>query len=128
MKYLLDSHALLWWESDASQLSSVAYGLLSDRQNTILLSVASIWEMQIKLQTGKLKLTLSLETLVENQVTENQMVLLPVLLSHVFELGELPMHHRDPFDRLLIAQARVEHAILISRDPQIAQYDVKVVW
>jgi PIN domain nuclease of toxin-antitoxin system len=127
-KYLLDSHTFLWWESDADQLSSTAYAILTDRRNTLLLSIASIWEMQIKLQTGKLKLNLPLAELVSNQVIKNQVILLPVLFPHVLELDKLPPHHRDPFDRILVAQALVEDATLISRDSEIVKYPVSVIW
>lgn len=127
-KYLLDTHTLLWWESNADLLSPAAFALLSDRTNTILLSVASLWEMQIKLQTGRLKLALQLEEMVTNQIIENQVILLPVLFPHVLELDKLSMYHRDPFDRILVAQALVEDVAIISRDSQIAKYPVQVVW
>jgi len=84
--------------------------------------------MQIKLQLGKLKLTLPLAEIIESQQQRNNIEILPVLLPHVLALQSLPAHHKDPFDRLLIAQANVEEAILVSSDPVFVQYVVKVVW
>jgi PIN domain nuclease of toxin-antitoxin system len=127
-KYLLDTHTFLWWESDSDQLSATAYTLLRDRTNTLLFSIANIWEMQIKLQTGKLKLNLPLEEMITNQIINNQIILLPVLFPHVLELAKLPAYHRDPFDRLLVAQALFEEAAIISRDSEIAKYPARVIW
>jgi PIN domain nuclease of toxin-antitoxin system len=119
MKLLLDTHAFIWWDSESSKLSSQALAFCQDRANTVLLSVASIWEMQIKLQLGKLRLNLPLAKVIESQQQTNGIEVLPIILSHVLELDSLPAYHRDPFDRLLIAQARVEDAVLISNDPII---------
>jgi PIN domain nuclease of toxin-antitoxin system len=127
-KYLLDTHTFLWWESNADQLSATAFALLSDRTNMLLFSIANIWEMQIKVQIGKLKLNLPLEEMVTNQVSKNQLILLPVLFPHVLELDKLPAHHRDPFDRLLVAQALFEDATIISRDSEIIKYPAPVIW
>ena len=94
----------------------------------MLLSVASVWEMQIKLRLGKLRLTLSLAELVEGQRRINKIQILSVKLKHVLALEELPPHHKDPFDRLLISQARIEDAVVISKDPVFTEYPVEVVW
>jgi PIN domain nuclease of toxin-antitoxin system len=102
--------------------------LCQDPKNTLLLSVGSTWEMQIKIQLGKLKLSLSLAELVESQQRVNNFAILPITLEHILGLEELPLHHKDPFDRLLIAQAKIEGATLITRDPIFANYAVKVVW
>jgi len=96
--------------------------------NILLLSVASAWEMQIKLQVGKLKLALPLETIVEGQQQTNRLGILPVTLAHVLALKNLPAHHKDPFDRLLIAQANVEEAALVTNDPVFESYSVQRVW
>lgn len=125
MKYLLDTHTFIWWDSNASKLSSTA---LRDKNNAFWFSVASLWEIQIKLQTGKLKLRVSLSEIVEHQQKTNRIELLPVLLPHVLALENLPLHHKDPFDRILITQAQVENLKLISHDPMIVQYPVSVVW
>jgi PIN domain nuclease of toxin-antitoxin system len=94
----------------------------------VLLSVASAWEMQIKLQLGKLDLRLPLAEVIASQQQSNDIQVLSVALGHVLALQDLPAHHKDPFDRLLIAQANVEEAVLISHDPVFAQYAVKVLW
>jgi PIN domain nuclease of toxin-antitoxin system len=128
MKLLLDTHAFIWWDSEPDKLSPRALRLCQERQNTLLLSVASVWEIQIKLQLDKLKLTLSLADLIESQQQTNNLELLPILVTHVLALQHLPLHHKDPFDRLLIAQSNVEDVVLVSNDPMFAKYTEKVVW
>ena len=93
-----------------------------------MLSVASIWEMQIKLQLGKLTITMPLAELIESQQQTNNLDILPITLAHVLALQNLPLYHKDPFDRLLIAQAGIEEAVLISSDAVFAKYDVWLLW
>jgi PIN domain nuclease of toxin-antitoxin system len=128
MKLLLDTHAFIWWDSEPAKLSPQALALCQDRQNALMLSVVSVWEMQIKLQLGKLRLTLPLKEIIETQRQTNGIEILPVTLAHVLALENLPAHHKDPFDRLLVAQAMVEEAVLVNLDPNIAKYAVQVVW
>jgi len=128
MKLLLDTHAFIWWDSEPERLSLTVLALCQNQENTLLLSVASVWEMQIKLQLGKLKLTLPLPILIESQKTTNNIQVLSVELEHVLALENLPSHHKDPFDRLLIAQANVEDFVVVSNDPIFKKYPVKVVW
>ena len=128
MKVLLDTHAFIWWDSDPTKLSPQARAACEDRANVVLLSVASAWEMQIKLQLGKLKLNLPLVEIIESQQQRNNIEVLPVALAHVLALQNLPPHHKDPFDRLLIAQANVEGAILLCNDPVFAKYGVNAIW
>jgi PIN domain nuclease of toxin-antitoxin system len=128
MKLLLDTHAFIWWDSEPDKLSPLALAACQDRANTLLLSVASVWEMQIKIQLGKLKLNLPLAEVIDDQRKANNIEILPVLLAHVFALQNLPTHHKDPFDRMLIAQANVENAALVSNDPLFAQYLIKLLW
>jgi PIN domain nuclease of toxin-antitoxin system len=128
MKVLLDTHAFIWWDSDPTKLSPQARAACEDRTNVVLLSVASAWEMQIKLQLGKLDLRLSLAEVIASQQQTNDIQVLPVALGHVLALQDLPAHYKDPFDRLLIAQANVEAVVLISHDPVFAHYPVKVLW
>lgn len=127
MKLLLDTHAFIWWDSDPSRLSPRVLSLLQDRSSTVLLSVVSIWEMLVKLQLGKLSLRLPLSEIVAHQVA-NGVQILPVSLEHVMGLENLPATHKDPFDRLLIAQARIENAILLSADHVLAKYPVQILW
>ena len=128
MKVLLDTHTFIWWDSNPSRLSSLVLTLCHDPATTILLSVASVWEMQIKLQLGKLILTLPLADIVTSQQQTNGIDILPVALAHVLALQSLPTPHKDPFDRLLVAQANVEGAVLLSADSIFAQYPVTVLW
>ena len=128
MKVLLDTHAFIWWDSAPDKLSPQARAACQDRTNLLLLSVASAWEMQIKLQLGKLKLNLPLVEIIESQQQRNNIEVLPVALAHVLALQDLPPHHKDPFDRLLIAQANVEGATLLCNDPVFAKYGVNTLW
>ena len=128
MKLLLDTHTFIWWDSDPAKLPTQVLALCRDRANMVLLSVASAWEMQIKLQLGKLRLNLPLAEVIESQQQSNDIELLPITLTHVLALQDLPAHHRDPFDRLLVAQANAEDAVLVSGDPIFAKYPVKLLW
>ena len=128
MKLLLDTHAFIWWDSNPDKLSPRALTLCQDRRNTLIVSVASLWEMQIKAQLGKLKLNIPMAELIEKQKETNAIKVLTISLEHILELGNLPTIHNDPFDRLIIAQARVEDAMIISTDSILAQYPVTVVW
>jgi len=128
MKLLFDTHALIWWDSEPDKLSPQALAMCQDRANIVLLTVASAWEMQIKLQLGKLKLKLPLAEVIQSQKQTNNIEVLPVALAHVLALQNLPTHHKDPFDRLLIAQANVENAVLVSNDPVFEEYPVKLLW
>ncbi len=128
MRYLLDTHTFVWLDSDPAKLSSRAAAICTDESNDLLLSLASVWEMQIKIQLGKLTLPASLKLTIENQIKHNQIKLLSIELTHVIGLSLLPDHHKDPFDRLLVSQANSEQISLITNDPQIAAYTVKTVW
>jgi len=98
MNLLLDTHAFIWWVNEPDQLSDRALNLLKNRENQIILSVASAWEMQIKMQLGKLKLETPLQDLIKSQQITNELKILVVNLKHVLELDKLPYHHKDPFD------------------------------
>ncbi len=128
MKLLLDTHTFIWWDSEPAKLSPRVRALCQDRQSILLLSAVSVWEIQIKLQLGKLRLALPLKEIIEGQQRINNVEILPITLAHVLALENLPAHHKDPFDRLLVAQALVEEAVLVSADPNIARYAVQVVW
>jgi PIN domain nuclease of toxin-antitoxin system len=128
MNLLLDTHTFIWWDSEPAKLSTQALALCQDPENSLILSVASLWEMQIKLQLGKLRLALPLGQIIESQQQTNQIEILPITMPHVFALGNLPSHHKDPFDRLLIAQAIVEDATLVTGDRMFSEYPVNVAW
>ena len=126
MKLLLGTHIFIWWVSDPSKLSQQALALCEDGTNSLIVSVASIWEIQIK-QLGKLTLNLPLQQLIANQQQTNDVAVLPIGLVHVLALQGLPTHHKDSFDRMLVAQAIVEQAILLSADSVFAAYPVQVL-
>ncbi len=127
-RLLLDTHAFLWWIGDAPELSEAARHAIADPDNECYLSLASCWEMSIKSSLGKLKLPGSVERFVAEQVAINGFVLLGIELRHAAKVERLPFHHRDPFDRLLIAQAQAEKLTLITVDGAFAKYGVKTIW
>lgn len=127
MKLLLDTYVFMWYDNDPEKLSRRVQELCKDPEHVLLLSVASIWEMQIKSQLEKLQLRMPLPEIVREQ-QENGIEVLPIEPAHIFALNSLPGHHKDPFDRLLIAQAIVEEAVLLTADPLIQQYPIKTEW
>lgn len=128
MRFLLDTHAFLWWDADAEQLPKPLLKTLQDPAHEIVLSVVSVWEMQIKATLEKLELRTPLSTLISEQREKNGLGVLPVSLEHVVALEQPGTHHKNPFDRLLIAQANVEGLTLVSKDDAFRHYDVSVFW
>ena len=128
MKYLLDTHTFIWLDSTPAHLSENVVSICKDPSNILFVSLASVWEMQIKISAGKLQLPKPLQEIIQWQQKNNFVQMLPVTLPHVFTLDSLPQHHRDPFDRMLIAQAQVEGLTIISRDSEFAQYPINVIW
>jgi PIN domain nuclease of toxin-antitoxin system len=128
MKLLLDTHVFIWWANEPERLSPKVLSLCEDAENTLLLSVASVWEMQIKTQLGKLKFALPLSNLIRSQQQINNIQILPIELEHVLELQRLPAYHNDPFDRLLMVQAKAEDALLVSKDSAFKKYKTKLIW
>jgi PIN domain nuclease of toxin-antitoxin system len=120
MTLLLDTHAFLWWLDDPQKLSKAARKAISDGKNTVYISAAVAWEIAIKRALGKLEAPDDLES----AITANRFLPLPISIAHTQALRFLPDHHRDPFDRLLIAQARHEGFRLVSRDPHVPHYGV----
>lgn len=127
MRLLLDTQIFIWWDSDSSKLPLHYLTLIQSPENILVLSVASVWEMQIKAQLGKLDLNRPLADIVRDQERENRVELLPVQAIHVFGLAQLPFHHKDPFDRLLMAQALAEEIPIMSVDKIFDLYPVKIV-
>lgn len=122
MKVLLDTHIFIWWNGNVGLLSPTARAVCEDAENTLVLSLASIWEMQIKYQLGKLTFNQLLPEIIQSQQRGNGLELLPITTEHIYALQELPAHHRDPFDRLLIAQARTEAMPLMTADSAFFPY------
>ena len=122
MRYLLDTHALLWARAAPHLLSSAALAVFRSNDNTLYVSMASLWECAIKSSIGKLEIPDDFYRIVADDYR-----VLGVEIAHLEAYAQLPMHHRDPFDRLLVAQARVSDLTILSRDPNIAKYDVSIV-
>lgn len=128
MKVLIDTHVFIWWTSNSQMLSLPVLKLLSDPNTEVILSIVSIWEMQIKVSLGKLQLKTILPELIEDEVKRNHIKLLLLDLSHIYALSNLPNHHRDPFDRLLIAQAQIEDLVIVSIDDKFDGYEIERLW
>lgn len=128
MNLLLDTHVFIWLSLSPERLSEQVTDLLMDETNLWFLSLVSVWEMQIKRQLGKLSLNLPLPELIASQQQTNGLQLLPIELNHIFTLENLPQFHRDPFDRLLIAQAITEQIPLLSIDTVFDHYPVQRLW
>lgn len=125
---LFDTHSFIWWADEPAKLSPAALSALEDENNRLYLSDASIWEMQIKVQLGKIKLKLPLPDLIESQKRNNGVEVLPITTEHILALEKLPFQHKDPFDRLLIAQSIVENFTIVTLDPEFSAYSAKLLW
>ncbi|MFW6114163.1 MAG: type II toxin-antitoxin system VapC family toxin [bacterium] len=128
MKLLLDTHAFLWMSLDDPRLSDTARDVIAELENELLLSPSSFWEIGIKISIGKYEMQEPLDVFVDREVERNGLVILPITPQHATQVARLPFHHRDPFDRLLIAQAIVENVPIISADRQLDAYGIERVW
>ncbi len=125
-RYLIDTHVWLWMQSDPDRLCDEARGIVEDTRNTILLSAASAWEIAIKCRLGKLSLPEPPASYVPDRMRRSGTSPLPVDHAHTLKTADLPDHHRDPFDRLLVAQAQLLGLTIITADDQLSAYDVAV--
>ena len=125
MKLLLDSHTYLWWLDDHPKLSPAARAALADPANVVLVSAASIWEIEIKRAIGRLDAG---DADLVSEITANRFMELPVQARHAAVAARLPNHHGDPFDRLLIAQAQLEGLICVTRDRAFQDYGTAALW
>jgi len=128
MKILLDTHTFLWWITDDQKLSGRAREIISDGSNELFLSAATGWEIAIKVQIGRLKLPEEPIRFILEQMRINAIQSLPIQMNHALHVSTLPQHHRDPFDRLLIATAQLEGLPILSSDHQLVNYQVEVIW
>jgi PIN domain nuclease of toxin-antitoxin system len=128
MKVLLDTHAFLWAITGDKMLSKKARKTFLDPRNSLFFSAVSMWEICIKISLGKLSLKSGWFKKIQNEISINAIQWLPVEMSHCAELTKLPFHHRDPFDRMLISQARVEDLQVLSRDARLSVYDIQLIW
>lgn len=128
MKHLLDAHSLIWALDDPSKLGKQAIGVLEDPGHELLVSVGTIWELSIKAGLGKLRLSLPYRQWMERATADLGLTVLPITLEYADRQMALPFHHRDPFDRLLVAQCLVESISLVSADTVFDQYGVTRIW
>ena len=129
MRFLLDTHTFLWWTLEPEKLPPKVMDIMGDPGHTVVFSVVSAWEALIKAGIGKLVLQESLESIIRRELARNSWDVLPVNLAHTLKLAELPLLHKDPFDRLLIAQSFVEGLTILGRDPVFSAYaGVHVFW
>jgi PIN domain nuclease of toxin-antitoxin system len=128
MRLLLDTHSFLWFINGDQRLSLRARSLIADADNQVLLSVACVWEIAIKVSLGKLSLEKPFEQLIPTQITLNDIDLAPITLQDLNIVARLPLYHRDPFDRLIIAQAMTRGIPLLSRDSMFDQYPIQRLW
>jgi PIN domain nuclease of toxin-antitoxin system len=128
VKLLLDTHTFLWWTTDDPQLSATALDLIADNRNTLYWSAASSWEVSIKYALGRLPLPDIPEQFLPAELGRNRIESIPIIDAHAFQAGRLPRYHRDPFDRMLVAQAKIEGFGLITNDANIRRYEADVYW
>jgi PIN domain nuclease of toxin-antitoxin system len=128
MQVLLDTHSFLWWIENDPQLSTMARKTIEDGANDVFFSAASAWELAIKAQLGKLRLPNSPEAFVSEQLQLNGFRPLSITVSHALHIASLPAIHRDPFDRILVAQSQVEKFAIVTSDRFIQQYEVSTIW
>lgn len=128
MRLVLDTHSFLWFIEGDERLSRHARSLIEDLENEVVLSMSSLWEIVIKAGLGKLSLARPFEDLIPEQLERNQIQILGIEMHHLIALARLPMHHRDPFDRLLIAQAMADGLPIVGRDSEFKEYGVQMVW
>ena len=128
MRLLLDTHALIWWLFDDPKLPSTARRAIADPANDVLVSSASAWEIATKRRRGRLPEAGDLAERFEHYVSASRLTGLPISIAHALAAGRLPGPHKDPFDRMLIAQCRLESLAIVTVDPVFADYDTKVLW
>jgi len=128
MNALLDTHAFLWWIADDPRLSETARGFIADGTNDVYLSVVSAWEIVVKAAVGRIELPETASQFIPRHVTQNGFEILPIRFTHALAVADLPPVHRDPFDRLLIAQAISEGLAILTGDSEIEKYHVNIIW
>jgi PIN domain nuclease of toxin-antitoxin system len=128
MKVLMDTHTFLWWNTEDPLLSVHAKEIIADGQNEVFLSAASVWEIIIKTAKGRLILPESPAQYISRRISLYRFRPLPVQISHAVHVYELPPYHNDPFDRMLIAQSRLESLPLVTKDEDILRYDLETIW
>jgi PIN domain nuclease of toxin-antitoxin system len=127
VRAIADTHALVWWLTRDPRLSSTAQKFISSSSNDVLVSAATAWELSIKNRSGKLNVQELLDNF-EDAMDQQGFSLLPISIDHALRAGSLPLHHSDPFDRMLVAQAQAQHVALITADKAFDAYGVRRIW
>lgn len=128
MRYIVDTHVFLWWITDDDRLTPAAREVIRDRESDLYFSAASAWEIAIKAGLDRIRLPERADRFIPEQLRLNGIRPLAIELSHALAVEGLPLHHRDPFDRLLVAQSQLEGLPIISGDDQLAEYGAELVW
>jgi len=128
MKLIVDTHTFIWFFRGDPKLSTTARQLIENMDNEVMLSIASVWEIAIKQSIGKLSFGLPFKAVIVEKLKQNQVEIIHVTLDHIETVATLPLHHRDPFDRLIIAQGIVENLPIISADAIFDAYPIQRVW
>jgi PIN domain nuclease of toxin-antitoxin system len=128
MDFFLDTHSLLWFIAGDIKLSKQAKYVITDLNNRMQVSIASLWEISIKVGKGKLELSHSFDELFPSQLVLNEIEILPIKLKHLSALLQLPLYHNDPFDRIIIAQAIAEKLPVITKDSLFQKYPIELIW
>jgi PIN domain nuclease of toxin-antitoxin system len=127
MRYLIDTHIFLWLSAGSGRIAPPILNILDDPDHEVFVSIATAWEIAIKVSLGKLNAPLNVQEWLPAQLQASGLAILPISLAHALAVADLPCHHGDPFDRLLIAQARVEDMTLVTADQWFSQYDVRLL-
>jgi PIN domain nuclease of toxin-antitoxin system len=128
MSILLDTNALIWWFTEPTKLSAVAREVIERDDSRVCISAAAVWEIAIKVQLGKLRMPAPVGTYLPAKLATEGIEVLPITLTHALQLLELPLHHRDPFDRIMIAQCQTDQLSVVTADRLFATYGVTVIW
>lgn len=128
MNFLIDTHVFIWYATGDRRLSNIAISSIEDKENNIFLSLASLWEMAIKINIGRLQFKEPFEKIITQQITVNNYQLLNILPKHIFQLSNLDNFHKDPFDRILISQAFVDKLVVLTKDKYFKKYEISILW
>jgi PIN domain nuclease of toxin-antitoxin system len=128
MGYIIDTHAFLWFVNNDPQLSQAALSIISNASNRRFLSMASVWELAIKINTGKISLNQSLERFIREQCRKTEIKILPIRNGHIYPLASLSLYHRDPFDRMIVSQSKITGYAVVSTDKLLDNYGIQRLW
>jgi PIN domain nuclease of toxin-antitoxin system len=128
MTCLLDTHIILWIALEPEKLSRKTFDLIGNQENSLVISTASVWEIVLKVSIGRLRIPMNLEAFIRTTLSRLNARVINITLDDTLGIGSLPLHHKDPFDRILISQSRTREIPIITKDAQIGRYDVEIIW